>query len=138
MPGIAPAAKQMGQYVAAVIAARVSGRAAPDPFEYRHKGDFATIGRKAAVVNLKGVSISGFLGWALWGVAHVYFLIGMRNRIAVAFSWLWDWATFGRGARLITEPANAAPSTSFAGLADISPGIDATSADEEQTSEAAR
>ena len=106
VPGIAPAAKQMGRYVGVVIAAKVRGRPSPGPFRYRHQGDLATIGRRAAVVNLRHLTLRGFLGWAFWGLAHVYFLIGLRNRIAVAFSWLWDYVTFGRRARLITEPAS--------------------------------
>jgi NADH dehydrogenase len=109
VPGIAPAAKQMGRYVASVIASRVGGKSAPDRFRYRHQGDLATIGRKAAVVKLRHLTLKGFPGWAFWGVAHIYFLIGLRNRIAVALSWLWDYVTFGRHARLITEPANALP-----------------------------
>jgi NADH:ubiquinone reductase (H+-translocating) len=109
VPGIAPAAKQMGKYAASVIVARVRQNMAPAPFRYRHQGDLATIGRKAAVVKLQKITIKGFIGWVFWGLAHVYFLIGLRNRIAVAFSWLWDWVTFGRRARLITEPANAKP-----------------------------
>ena len=106
MPGIAPAAKQMGRYAASVIAARVSGYNPPPAFRYRHHGDLATIGRKAAVVKLRKFTLKGFIGWIFWGVAHVYFLIGLRNRIAVAFSWLWDYVTFGRRARLITEAAD--------------------------------
>jgi NADH dehydrogenase len=109
VPGIAPAAKQMGRYAASVIAARVTSKATPEPFRYRHQGDLATIGRKAAVVRLNRLTLTGFLGWAFWGLAHVYFLIGLRNRIAVAFSWVWDYVTFGRRARLITEPADARP-----------------------------
>jgi NADH dehydrogenase len=109
VPGIAPAAKQMGRYVASVITARIRGWSPPGPFRYRHQGDLATIGRKAAVVKLRRLTLKGFVGWAFWGIAHIYFLIGMRNRIAVAFSWLWDYVTFGRRSRLITEPANARP-----------------------------
>jgi NADH dehydrogenase len=109
VPGIAPAAKQMGCYAASVIAARVTGRVLPGPFCYRHQGDLATIGRKAAVVKLRHLTLTGSLGWAFWGLAHVYFLIGLRNRISVAFSWAWDYVTFGRRARLITEPADARP-----------------------------
>jgi NADH:ubiquinone reductase (H+-translocating) len=105
VPGIAPAAKQMGRYVGGVIAARVAGKPAPPPFRYRHQGDLATIGRKSAVVKLEQLELRGFFGWLFWSLAHVYFLIGLRNRIAVAFSWLWDYVTFGRRARLITEPA---------------------------------
>jgi len=108
VPGIAPAAKQMGGYVASVITARVSGHTVPGPFRYRHQGDLATIGRKVAVVKLKHVQLRGFVGWVFWGVAHIYFLIGIRNRFVVAFNWLWNYFTFQRGARLITETGPAA------------------------------
>src|SRR3984957_17378867 len=101
VPGIAPAAKQMGTYVAGVIAARVEGRATPAPFVYHHAGDLATIGRKSAVVKLGVFQITGFLGWLFWSLIHVYFLIGMRNRFAVALNWMWSYLTFQRGARLI-------------------------------------
>lgn len=102
VPGIAPAAKQMGRYVARVIAARLGGAPAPAPFRYRHSGDLATVGRNDAVVRLRGLSLTGFPGWAFWSAAHIFFLIGARNRIAVAFSWLWDYVTFQRSVRLIT------------------------------------
>jgi NADH dehydrogenase len=105
VPGLAPAAKQMGAYVGRRIARRVAGRGDGGPFRYRHEGDLATIGRKAAIVKLGGVTLTGFVGWLFWGLVHVYFLIGLRNRIAVAFSWMWDYVTFGRRSRLITEPA---------------------------------
>lgn len=103
VPGIAPAAKQMGQYVGSLIAARIEGRVAARPFRYMHLGDLATIGRRAAVVQLGRFSLRGYLGWWFWGIAHVYFLIGIRNRFIVAFSWLWSYLTFQRGARLITR-----------------------------------
>ncbi|RDV04189.1 NAD(P)/FAD-dependent oxidoreductase [Undibacter mobilis] len=103
VPGIAPAAKQMGQYVGAVIAARIAGRDTGKPFRYRHLGDLATIGRRAAVVQLGRFRLRGYFGWWFWGIAHVYFLIGTRNRFIVAFSWLWSYLTFQRGARLITR-----------------------------------
>lgn len=115
VPGIAPAAKQMGRYVGAVIAARASGAEVPPDFKYRHQGDLATIGRKAAVVKLPRLTLRGFPGWIFWSLAHVYFLIGLRNRIAVGFSWVWDYATFGRRARLITEAADARSSSSASG-----------------------
>jgi NADH dehydrogenase len=102
VPGLAPAAKQMGNYVAKAIMARVSGRSLP-PFHYRHQGDLATIGRRAAVVELGPIRLKGFVGWVFWSVVHIYFLIGLRNRFAVAFDWLWSYVTFQRGARLITE-----------------------------------
>ena len=102
VPGVAPAAKQMGAYVGKLLAARFAGRPMP-PFDYRHAGDLATIGRRAAVVNLGRVHLKGFIGWLFWSVAHIYFLIGLRHRFIVAFTWLWDYLTFQRGARLITE-----------------------------------
>lgn len=103
VPGIAPAAKQMGQYVGNLIAARITGGASNKPFRYRHLGDLATIGRRAAVVQLGRFRLRGYLGWWFWGIAHVYFLIGTRNRFSVAFNWLWSYLTFQRGARLITR-----------------------------------
>jgi len=103
IPGIAPAAKQMGQYVGGVIAARVAGRAAPPPFRYRHQGDLATVGRRAAVVKFGRLQLTGLLGWLFWGVVHIYFLVEVRDRFVVAFTWLWDYVTYQRGARLITE-----------------------------------
>ena len=113
VPGIAPAAKQMGVYVARAIDAGVRGRALPPPFRYVHHGSLATIGRKAAVADLGWVRLSGFPAWALWAVAHVWFLIGWRNRMVVALNWLWSYVTFQRGARLITsgEEQMAAMST---------------------------
>jgi NADH dehydrogenase len=103
VPGIAPAAKQMGKYVGKLIAARAIGRPFHKPFRYRHAGDLATIGRKAAVVNLPYMKLKGFIGWLFWSVAHVYFLIGLRNRLMVALTWLWSYFTYQRGARLITR-----------------------------------
>ena len=102
VPGLASAAKQMGNYVAQFIAARVVGQSLP-PFCYRHQGDLATIGRRAAVVDLGRIQLKGFIGWMFWSVVHIYFLIGIRNRFVVAVTWLWRYVTFQRGARLITE-----------------------------------
>ena len=102
VPGLAPAAKQMGSYVAKLIVARFDGRSLP-PFHYRHEGDLATVGRRAAVVEIGGLRITGFIGWLFWSVVHVYFLIGVRNRLMVAMTWLWSYLTFQRGARLITR-----------------------------------
>jgi NADH dehydrogenase len=104
VPGIAPAAKQMGQYVGKLIAARIAGRKDERPFRYMHLGDLATIGRRAAVVKFGRLQLRGFLGWIFWSVAHIYFLIGLRNRFIVAFTWFWDYLTFQRGARLIIDP----------------------------------
>ena len=103
VPGVAPAAKQMGRYVGRVIAARVDDTPSPPAFRYRSLGDLATIGRRAAVVNFGYLRLKGFVGWLFWSLAHIYFLIGVKNRFIVAFTWLWDYLTFHRGARLITE-----------------------------------
>jgi len=102
VPGIAPAAKQMGAYVGQVIARRLSGRPPPPPFRYRHAGDLATIGRGAAVVRLGPLQLTGLPGWLFWGFIHIYFLIGLRARFFVALDWLWSYVTYHRGARLIT------------------------------------
>lgn len=103
VPGMAPGAKQMGRYVGKLIAGRIAGRAPRKPFRYTHLGELATIGRRAAVVKLGRLQLRGFLGWLFWSVVHIYFLIGLRNRFVVAFTWLWSYLTFQRGARLITE-----------------------------------
>jgi NADH dehydrogenase len=102
VPGLAPAAKQMGNYVGKLIAARIAGRSLP-PFHYRNQGILATIGRRAAVVELGPIRLKGFIGWLFWSVVHIYFLIGLRNRFVVAVTWTWGYITFQRGARLITE-----------------------------------
>jgi NADH dehydrogenase len=101
LPGIAPVAKQMGHYVAKQIKARLRGAPAPAPFRYQHAGDLATIGRNDAVVRFGALSLTGFPAWVFWSVVHIFFLIGARNRIAVAFNWLWDYITFQRSVRLI-------------------------------------
>jgi NADH dehydrogenase len=106
LPGIAPAAKQAGQYVAAVIRARVKARPDPTPFRYRHLGNLATIGRKAAVADFGWLRLAGRLAWLLWGAVHIFFLIGFRNRLVVLLDWLWAYLTFERGARLITGGAS--------------------------------
>jgi NADH dehydrogenase len=102
VPGIAPAAKQQGRHAARTIVARLFGRQAPGPFRYQSFGNLATIGRKCAVVDLGWIRLSGFFAWLLWSVAHVYFLIGFRNRLVVCANWAWNYVTFDRGARLIT------------------------------------
>jgi len=102
VPGVAPAAKQMGHYVGRLIAARLAGHSLP-AFRYRNLGELATIGRRAAVVKVGPLHLTGFIGWLFWSLAHIYFLIGVKNRFIVAFTWLWDYLTFQRGARLITD-----------------------------------
>ncbi len=102
VPGIAPAAKQGGKYVAKRIIAALQGRPAPAPFAYKHAGNLATIGRNSAVIDFGKFQMSGFIAWWIWGVAHIYFLIGVRQPIIVAFSWFWSYVTYSKGARLIT------------------------------------
>jgi NADH dehydrogenase FAD-containing subunit len=103
VPGLAPAAKQQGHYVARVIEAAVVGKAAPSPFQYRHYGNLATIGRLAAVAELGGLSLWGAPAWWFWGLAHVLFLGGGRNRVAVTLNWLWAYVTYRRSTRLIID-----------------------------------
>ena len=100
-PGIAPAAKQMGRYAAAVIRARVEVTPPPPPFRYRHQGSLATVGRNKAVADFGWMRLSGRFAWLLWAFVHIYFLIGFRSRIVVALDWLWAYVTFRRGARII-------------------------------------
>ena len=102
VPGLAPAAKQGGEYVARVIKARIAGRATEAPFVYRHLGSMATIGRKAAVADFGWLRLSGASAWWLWGVIHVAFLVGLRNRVSVAFDWFWAYLTYNSSTRLIT------------------------------------
>jgi len=111
VPGVAPAAKQMGRYVARVIRARLAG-AAPPPFAYKDYGNLATIGRMAAVVDLGKLRFSGLLAWWFWLTAHVFFLIGFRNRVVVLLNWWWAYWSYQRAARIILgddrEPPPAA------------------------------
>jgi NADH dehydrogenase len=103
VPGIAPAAKQQGRYVADLIRARLEGRTLP-PFRYKHAGSLAQIGKRLAVIDFgRGIKLRGALAWWIWGIAHIYFLIGLRNRLSVAMTWLWIHARDQRAARLITQ-----------------------------------
>jgi NADH dehydrogenase len=102
VPGIAPAAKQQGRYVAESIKARLRG-IAPPPFRYSHAGSLAQIGKRKAVIDFGWIKLRGALAWWIWGIAHIYFLIGLRNRLSVALSWLWIYARDQRVARLITQ-----------------------------------
>ena len=106
LPGLAPVAKQQGGYVARVLRARIAGRPAPPPFRYRDFGAMATIGRRAAVADFGWLRVDGTVAWLLWGLIHVTFLIGFRNRFVVLFDWLWSYMTFQSGARLITGPGS--------------------------------
>ena len=102
LPGIAPAAKQAGAFIGAQMKALIEGKSASKPFFYRDFGNLATIGRSKAIADFGWIKLRGFAAWLLWSVAHIYFLIGFRNRFSVAASWIWSYATYQRGARLIT------------------------------------
>lgn len=105
LPGVAPVAKQQGQHVARLI---LRGKA--HPFVYRNYGNLATIGRKRAVIDWDGWHLSGVFAWLVWSFTHIFFLVGFRNRLAVGLSWLWNYLTFQRSARLITgDPDCASP-----------------------------
>jgi NADH:ubiquinone reductase (H+-translocating) len=101
VPGVAPAAKQMGEYVARLIRARLAGDATPSPFRYRDDGALATIGRLAAVAQFGRLKLSGALAWWVWLTAHVYFLIGFRNRLVVLMDWATSYWSYQRGARIV-------------------------------------
>jgi NADH dehydrogenase len=107
LPGLAAVAKQEGQYLGDLLRRRYAGDRAPPEFRYRDYGTMATIGRSAAVADLRGLRLTGRLAWLLWGIVHIYYLIGFRNRVLVLTNWLWAWLTYAPGARLII--GNARP-----------------------------
>jgi NADH dehydrogenase/putative oxidoreductase len=111
VPGLAPAAKQGGAYVASVLRARLRGTKPPKPFRYRHQGSLATIGRKSAIADFGWLKLTGALAWWLWGAVHILFLLSIRNRFSVMLGWAWSYFTTDIGVRLITEPPrpSAAP-----------------------------
>lgn len=105
VPGLAPAAKQAGAYVASVLSARVQAAAVPPPFSYRHQGNLATIGRQSAVADFGWITLTGGPAWWVWGAVHIFFLVGLRNRMSVFLGWLWNYLTYRVGVQLITgEP----------------------------------
>lgn len=109
LPGVAQVAIQGGLYVAKVIKARVARRQEPGPFSYFDKGNLATVGRSFAILDSKGIHLSGFIAWLAWLGVHVMFLIGFRNRISVMLQWVAAYLTFSRGARLISNGQPALP-----------------------------
>jgi NADH dehydrogenase len=104
VPGVAPAAIQMGRHAGRMIRAELAGEGR-SPFRYRDKGTLATIGRARGVAVIKGFRFSGFLAWAAWLAIHIFYLIGFRNRFFVIAEWAWQYLTFRRGARIITGGA---------------------------------
>lgn len=108
IPGVAPAAKQAGRYAGKVIKSRLHGKKPPKPFGYVNYGTMATIGRHAGVADFGWVRFKNHIGWWLWGIVHIFFLIDFRSRVVVSLNWLWSFITYKRGARLITgnKPEN--------------------------------
>jgi NADH dehydrogenase len=102
LPGVAAVAKQMGVYAGKRVRAAIDGGKMPGGFHYKDVGTVAAIGRNHAIVVLPHLKVSGLLGWLMWSASHIYFLIGLRNRMFVALNWLWQYVTWQRGARLIT------------------------------------
>ena len=107
IPGIAPVAKQQGRFVAGIIAKRIAGKPSAQTFRYRHAGHLATIGRRSAVIEFPRYQVTGRLAWWIWGIAHIYFLVGVPSPLVVSIRWLWEYITYGRGARLITGVEDA-------------------------------
>jgi NADH dehydrogenase len=101
LPGTAPVAMQQGRYAARLVRDRLRDRAT-DPFRYRDKGNLATIGRAAAVADIRGLRLSGFIAWVTWVVVHLWYLVGFQNRLLVFIRWSISFFTHGRGARLMT------------------------------------
>ena len=106
LPGLAPVAKQQGRYVAQAILRRHRGQRDAGPFHYRDYGNMATIGRAKGVADFGAVHVYGWPAWALWAVAHVFFLIGFRNRFMVSAQWALAYATDKRPGRLIAWNPN--------------------------------
>jgi NADH dehydrogenase len=102
VPGVAPAAMQMGRHAASNIIRAIEGQPRRR-FVYRDKGSLATIGRKAAVAEVGGVRMSGFVAWVAWLAIHIFFLIGFRNRAVVMFEWALAYLTYARSARIVLE-----------------------------------
>ncbi|MCW0454842.1 NAD(P)/FAD-dependent oxidoreductase [Xanthomonas sacchari] len=111
VPGVAPAAKQMGRHVADTLRRRLRGDTASVPFRYADYGNLATIGRMAAIVHLGRLQLSGVLAWWFWLAAHVFFLIGFRNRVVVLLNWAWAYWSYQRAARIILGDPPAAEDT---------------------------
>ncbi|HEX5281301.1 MAG TPA: NAD(P)/FAD-dependent oxidoreductase [Micropepsaceae bacterium] len=133
LPGLAAVAKQEGKYLGDLLQRRLNGDWRSRRFKYRDYGTMATIGRSAAVADLRGFHITGTMAWLLWGAVHLFYLIGFRNRVVVLVNWFWAWLTYAHGARLITDspsryvelnPASGhvGPPVVHSGLANIEAG----------------
>ncbi len=105
LPGIAPVALQQGKFVGKLIKGEAKGTNR-EAFHYVDKGTMATIGRAKAIADIRGFKLSGFIAWLMWGLIHIFFLIGFRNRFRVFAEWIWHYITFKRGVRLITKKSS--------------------------------
>jgi NADH dehydrogenase len=103
LPGLAPVAMQQGAHAARQIQRRLLAGQPTEPFHYTDRGTMATIGRAAAVADLRGIHLSGFLAWLIWLFVHLMYLVGFRNRLIVFVQWLWNYLTYRRGVRLIVD-----------------------------------
>jgi NADH dehydrogenase len=108
LPALASVAKQQGKYLAGLLKQRITGNKNYKPFRYRDWGTMATIGRNEAVADFGSFTIKGWWGWMTWGIVHIYFLTGFRNRIVVFLTWVWTYITYGMGARIILRARNPA------------------------------
>ena len=120
LPGLAPVAKQQGEYVGRLTTTlRKRPGATRVAFVYKDYGALATVGRKIAIADFGKIRLRGFIGWLAWSLVHIYFLIGFWNRFSVTLDWTWSYLTFQRGARLITGPVDDVkrPATSDGGRA---------------------
>ena len=103
LPGVSAVAMQEGRYVASVIIDKVKNKEIK-PFKYLNKGSMATIGRKDAVAEVLGIKFTGFLGWIMWLLLHLFYQVGFKNKVSILITWIWSYLTFGASARLIQEP----------------------------------
>jgi len=103
LPGLAPVAKQQGDFVGKLIHAQTTGKNLRQTFKYNDKGNLATIGRSAAIAEIGRFKFKGLFAWVIWLLAHIYYLIGFKNRVLVLIQWAWAYITFQKGARLITQ-----------------------------------
>jgi len=107
LPGLAPVAMQQGRHAARVVANRIGGVMTPTPFRYRDRGTLATIGRAKAVAEIRGVRVSGLPAWLVWLGVHLFFLIGLRNRLVVMVRWTFNYVTRAGGTRLVAPGSEA-------------------------------
>ena len=103
LPGLAQVAHQQGRYLGRALRARLTGGRKPGPFRFSGRGNLAVVGRNSAVIDFGRVHLRGFPAWVLWGIVHVYLLVGFQNRFLVVMRWLWAYLTSSRGARIISE-----------------------------------